>query len=100
MLLGQRNYGYGDIRRITVNYNGWLQFGFVLSAVTANITPTTGITSTVGAITLDPEKERVFIYLNCGLVNESFTLNIVASDNFGQTVNDQLQVNIVAPGLT
>jgi hypothetical protein len=101
MLLGSRFFGTSDIRRLVVNYEDWLSQGFTLVSVTANISPTTGITSTVGAVTLDPDKKKAFIFLNCGtVVNESFTLNIVGTDNFGQTVNDQLLVTIMSPGAT
>lgn len=98
MILGTRNYAYGDVRKIPFNYREWLMEGYVLKSVTATISPATGIQSTVGAVTLDPEEQRAFVQLNCGAVNESFTLNIVASDTFGQVVNDQLAVNVVAPG--
>jgi hypothetical protein len=100
MLLGSRIFATSDIRRLVVNYEGWLNHGFTLVSVTATISPTSGIKSTVGAITLDPRKEKAFVFLNCGTVNESFTLNVVATDNFGQTVNDQLLVAIASPGAT
>lgn len=98
MLLGSRSYSYGDIRKVQVNYSGWLKEGYVLKSVTANISPTTGITSTVSTITLDPTEMTAYIQVNCGSVNESFTLNVIATDTFGQTINDQILINIVAPG--
>jgi hypothetical protein len=101
MLLGSRQYAQNDIRVIRVNYKDWLYPGYVLKTVTATISPSSGITSTVGTITLDPTETIAFITLNCGtVVNENFTLNIVASDTFGQTINDQLSVTIVTPGTT
>jgi hypothetical protein len=101
MLLGSRQYALNDVRVIRVNYKDWLVPGYVLLSVTAAISPTTGITSTVGAVQLDPTEEIAFITLNCGtVVNESFTLNIQAKDTFGQTINDQLNVTVVTPGTT
>jgi hypothetical protein len=100
MLLGTRRYALNDVRVIRVNYNDWLAKGYVLKAVTANITPTSGITSTVGAITLDPTETVAFITLNCGSISESFTLNIQAQDTFGQTINDVLNVSIVTASTT
>jgi hypothetical protein len=100
MLLGSRRYATSDVRIIRVNYADWLYPGYVLKTVTASITPTTA-TSTVGGITLDPTDQVAFIPLNCGaVVNEAFTLNIVASDTFGQVINDQLNVTVVTPGTT
>jgi hypothetical protein len=100
MLLGTRNYAQNDVRKIVINYCDWLLPGYVLSAVTASITPTTGIVSTVAAPTLDPTEKVAFVPLTCGGVNESFTLNIQATDTFGQIINDQININVVAPGAT
>jgi len=101
MILGTRTYGYGDVRKIQIDYCDWLTPGYVLSGVTASITPTTGITSTVTSpATLSPDEKTAYITLTCGVVNESFTLNVVAVDTFGQTVNDTLNVNVVTPGAT
>jgi hypothetical protein len=99
MLLGTRKYATNDVRVIRVNYCDWLFPGYVLGAVTANITPTAGVASTVGPIKLDPSEKVAFIQLNCGpTVNEAFTLNVIATDTFGQTINDLLNVTIIAPG--
>lgn len=100
MLLGTRQYATNDVRAIKVNYTDWLIPGYTLSSVTATISPTTGILSTVGTIILDPIEMTAYITLRCGSVNETFTLLVVAKDTYGQTINDQLNVNIVAPGAT
>lgn len=100
MLLGTRNYAQNDVRKIVINYSDWLLHGYVLSAVTAAISPTSGIVSTVAAPTLDPTDMVAFVPLTCGSVNETFTLNIQARDTFGQTINDQITINVVAPGAT
>jgi len=101
MLLGSRQYALNDVRVIRVNYKDWLVPGYVLLSVTATTTPATGLSSTVGAVQLDPTEEIAFLTLNCGsVVNENFTLNIQAKDTFGQTINDQLNVTVVTPGTT
>jgi len=101
MLLGSRKYATSDVRIIRVNYADWLFPGYVLRTVTATIAPTTGITSTVGTVTLDPTDMIAFIPLTCGsVVNETFTLTIQAQDTFGQTINDLLNITAVAPGST
>jgi hypothetical protein len=98
MILGTRNYAQNDIRILDICYADWLVRGYVLKTVTANITPTTGIQSTVGTITLSPSEHMAFITVKCGAVNETFTLNVIATDSFGQTVNDIVTINVVAPG--
>ena len=97
MLLGTRNYAQNDVRKIVINYCDWLLQGYVLSGVTASVTPATA-TSTVAAPTLDPTEKIAFVPLTCGGVNETFTLNIQATDTFGQIIHDQINVNVVAPG--
>jgi hypothetical protein len=97
MLLGTRNFANGDVRKLVVDYSDWLFEGYHLNTVTATVSPST-TKSTVGTITLSPAEHKAFIVLNCATVNESFTLNVIATDTFGQTVNDQVLVNIVAPG--
>ncbi len=99
MLLGTRNYAQGDVRKLVINYCDWLLQGYVLSAVTATITPTTA-KSTVAAASFDPTEKVVFIPITCASVNESFTLNVQATDTFGQTIHDQININVVAPGAT
>jgi len=99
MLLGTRNYANNDVRQLIVNYCEWLLPGYVLNTVTASITPATA-QSTVGAVTLDAEKMVAYVPVTCASVNESFTLALQATDTFGQTVNDQININVVAPGAT
>jgi hypothetical protein len=98
MLLGTRKYATNDVRIIRINYSDWLYPGYVLSHVTATITPPS-VNSTIGPITLDPTEKVAFVQLTCGpIVNEMFTITVVATDTFGQTINDQLNVTIIAPG--
>lgn len=100
MFLGTRRFANGDIRTIRINYTDWLMLGYALQSVTANIAagaaPPTQ--STVGAIVTDPVEMTAYININCAPVNEIFTLNVIATDTFGQTVNDTMSIEIVNPG--
>lgn len=103
MLLGSRQFAITEIRTIPINYSDWVMPGYALASVVATISapavPT--ITSSVGAIVIDPVQMTAYINLNCGtVVNETFTLLVVAKDTYGQLVNDQLNITIVAPGAT
>jgi hypothetical protein len=98
MLIGTRRYAVQDVRVIRINYAQWLLPGYVLATVTASILGPP-VTSTLGSVTLDPTQEVAFVTLNCGtVVNESFTVAVQAQDTSGQTINDQINVTIIAPG--
>lgn len=100
MLLATINLTTGDIRRIPIDYSDFLPQGYSLTTVTASISPATA-TSTVGQIQLDPDADLVYIWVTGGSVlNEQFTLNVVAKDNFGEVLNDQINFIVVSPGAT
>jgi hypothetical protein len=100
MLLATINITSGDVRRIPIDYSDFLPQGYILTSVTASIAPTTA-TSTVGQVQLDPDADLVWIWVTGGsILTEQFTLNIVAKDNFGEVINDQIAFNVVSAGAT
>ena len=100
MLLSTINLTSGDTRRIPIDYSDFLPQGYQLTTVTANISPTTA-KSTVGQIQIDPDHDLAWIWVTGGTaLNEQFTLNIVANDNFGEVLNDQINFTVVAAGAT
>lgn len=102
MFLGTRRFANNDIRTLVVNYSDWVMPGYALGSVTANVAagaaPPTQ--STVGNIVTDPVEMTAYINVNCASVNETFTLNVVATDTFGQEVNDTFTIIIDSPGAT
>jgi hypothetical protein len=100
MFLATRRFATGDVRTVRINYTDWLMPGYALQGVMANIAPGAAppTQSTVGAIVTDPVEMTAYININCAPVNETFTLNVVATDTFGQTINDTLSIEIVNPG--
>jgi hypothetical protein len=100
MLLSTINITSGDVRRIPIDYSDFFPQGYQLVALTATISPTTA-TSKVTQTQIDPDHDLAWIWVQGGTVlNEQFTLNIVANDNFGQVLNDQIAFTVVAAGAT
>ena len=100
MLLGTRNFATSDVRTLVINYTDWLMKGYALLSVTPSIAPgaVPPTQSTVGTTLIDPVEMTAYITLHCASVNETFTLNVVAKDTFGQTINDVLTINVNNPG--
>ena len=100
MLLATINLTSGDTRRIPIDYSDFLPQGYSLTSVTATISPSTA-KSTTTQVQIDPDHDLAWIWVTGGSVlNETFTLNIVAMDNFGEVLNDQSAFTVVAPGAT
>ncbi len=100
MLLATINLTSGDVRRIPIDYSDFLSQGYTLTSVTATISPTTA-SSTTTQVQVDPDADLAWIWVTGGTVlNENFTLNIVAKDNFGEVLNDQIAFTVVAAGAT
>jgi len=96
VLLATRSYPINDIRRFVFEYE--LPQGFTLTSVSATITPSTA-TSTVGQQTLSPDEKCAWIWVNFGtVVNETFTLNVSVTDNFGERFNDIVNFTLVSAG--
>lgn len=97
MLLATRQITKGDTRQYVINYGEFLVPGRQLVTAAVTLTPS-GITSTVGNVYLDPSKRKALIYLTGGSVlNETFTANVVVTDDNGETVNDTLAFTVVSP---
>lgn len=95
MLIGTRNIAQNDQRLINVDYKEFLFKGDTISTVT--VTVPTGTLSTIGTITLYPDKTKVRFFVNAGASNETFTATVVMTDSNGQIVHDTLQVSVVNP---
>jgi hypothetical protein len=100
LLLSTINLTTGDVRRLAIDYSDFLPQGYQLTGVTPSITPATA-SSTVTQTQIDPDSDLAWIWVKGGTVlNEQFTLLVVATDNFGEVLNDQINFTVVAPGAT
>ena len=109
MLLATKQFTLGDTIQYTVDYREHPGSG-PYTIVPPNpvrdgdsITSTTVVSNSsdvtiTGAVV--KEGHKVFFVLSGGVLNETFTLNIVANDNFGEVLNDQIAFTVVAPGAT
>lgn len=95
MLLGQRTIVSADVRRVTVDYSEFLSKGVVLTGATVSIP--SGATSTVAPAIVLPAQTAIYFMLTGGsFIGEQFTVNIVVTDNDGETVNDVINYTVVA----
>lgn len=98
MLLGNATHTVGNHIRYEIDYSDWLDDGVSLSGgavvIAAQVPPITDIT--VGTVTVTPSHHLVFL-LSGGSLNETFTLNVQATDSRSEVTNDTLWVNVVAP---
>lgn len=94
MLLDTRLITSGDTRRYEIDYAEFLQHGDTISSVTVT---TTGPTSSMGAVTLDVSKTKVFFFLQGGTTGETPIVKTKIITVFGETVNDTIDYRVVAP---
>lgn len=95
MLLGTRLMAQNDKRLIHIDYKEFLARGATIASVTVTIPA--GFASTVGTITLLPDKTSVNVFIDAGAVSEIFTAAVIMTDSTGQIVNDTLQVQVTTP---
>lgn len=95
MLLGARTIAQSDQRLILVDYKEFLARGATIVSVA--VTLPAGTISTVGAITLFPNKEKVQFFIIAGTTNETFTATVIMTDSTGQIVHDTLEIVVSNP---
>jgi hypothetical protein len=93
MMLKRIIHGAGNAIRYEIDYSDWLEDGTSLTAGTVTI----GIVDvTIGTVTLTPSHRLVFL-LSGGSLNETFILDVQATDSRGEIKNDTLSFSIQAP---
>lgn len=99
MFLGRKPHTAGNTIRYEVDYSNWLADGVSLTSATVVLTP--AFTATVKDITITGVQalvsHMVVFTMAGGSLNETFTLDVQVVDNRGETKNDTVGFNIVAP---
>lgn len=83
----------GDTRRYRIDYGDFLQFGEVLQSFTLS---SNGKTSTVQGGFLDVTETQLYFFVTGGSLNEIFTVSVQVKTNFGETINDTIQFQVVS----
>jgi hypothetical protein len=91
-------HGAGNAIRYEIDYSDWLEDGTSLTAGTVTMDAASiGIVDvTIGTVTLTPSHRLVFL-LSGGSLNETFILDVQATDSRGEIKNDTLSFSIQAP---
>lgn len=93
MILGRLNQTVGDRRRYVIDYSQWLDSGVTCASAVFTVTGSTSATVDTNTIVAD----KVIFFLNNGLLNEVFTVNVAMTDSRGEIKHDTLQFTVVAP---
>lgn len=92
-LLASKKHTAGNRRRFVVDYRDWLCDGVWI--VTATVT-SSSLTATIDTVSVVEGKQIVF-FVNGGVLNESFTVTLVATDSKTEVKNDTITFTVVAP---
>lgn len=98
-LLGRKSHTAGNTTIYAVDYTDWLEEGVTLnaSAVTLSAAFTATVTDvTISAVTRTPSNQITF-KLAGGSLNETFTLDVQATDTRGEIKKDTCGFLVVAP---
>lgn len=101
MILGQKAHTAGDVVRYLVDYSRWLEEG--TSLVTAAVildaaSNVTGPITITGLLVLTSHNRIGFLLsVPAAAVNQTFTLDVQITDTRGETKNDTLKFNVIAP---
>jgi hypothetical protein len=93
MLLAKKNHTVGNVRQYYVEYCDALREGDWLTAAT--VTSSSGDATISGTAII--EGHKITFFLSGGVINEDFTVTVVATSNTTEVTNDTINFHVVAP---
>jgi hypothetical protein len=93
MLLAKKNHTVGNVRQYYVEYCDALREGDWLTA--AAVTSST-VDATISGVAII-EGHKITFFLSGGVLNEDFTVTVVATSNTTEVSNDTIAFHVVAP---
>jgi hypothetical protein len=93
MLLAKKNHTVGNVRQYYVEYCDALRDGDWLTA--AAVTSST-VDATISGVAII-EGHKITFFLSGGVLNEDFTVTVVATSNTTEVSNDTIAFHVVAP---
>lgn len=98
MLLGRKPHTAGNHKIFEVDYDQWLADGDSLTAATVVLSSAfTATVTDVSIATITVKPRHFYFTLIGGAVNETFTLDVQATDSRGEIKKDTLGFTVVAP---
>lgn len=95
MLMRSIAHAAGNHIRYEIDYSDWLREGDTLTTVTVVMDPTTPTADVVISGILVAQGHKAFFMLAGGSVNETFTLDVQATDSRGEITNDTIKFTII-----
>lgn len=92
------NFTAGNKIRYRLDYSEWLEDGSTVDSGTATLAVQDPVITdvTVSAVLIDPTGHLVF-FVEGGSVNETFTVEVQATDSRGEIKNDTIYYTVQAP---
>jgi hypothetical protein len=93
MLLAKKNHTVGNVRQYYVEYCDALREGDWLTA--AAVTSST-VDATISGVAII-EGHKITFFLSGGVLNEDFTVTVVATSSTTEVSNDTINFHVIAP---
>ena len=93
MLLAKKNHTVGNVRQYYVEYCDALREGDWLTA--AAVTSST-VDATISGVAII-EGHKITFFLSGGVLNEDFTVTVVATSSTTEVNNDTINFHVIAP---
>ena len=93
MLLAKKNHTVGNVRQYYVEYCDALREGDWLTAAAVT---SSSVDATISGVAII-EGHKITFFLSGGVINEDFTVTVVATSNTTEVNNDTIAFHVVAP---
>ena len=93
MLLAKKNHTVGNVRQYYVEYCDALREGDWLTAAAVT---SSSVDATISGVAII-EGHKITFFLSGGVINEDFTVTVVATSNTTEVSNDTIAFHVVAP---
>lgn len=97
MILGKYFKVPADRKRYTIDYTDWLDTGELVTAVTFEVTPSTGSPVVVDGDSIDPDSKGIVFYASEGEVGTTYRAFVTMETSNGQIREDSVQFTVKAP---
>ena len=87
-------------RRYRMDYTSSLGSAEQLTGATINLLPATVPALVIDGIVLDPEGKQLTFYASGGLAGTTYGVRVLVTTNAGQTLEDDIEVNVQQYGLS